>query len=200
MEISIVRLQKTLVFAGKQAVIEIIPNWHPIFVHFTVALFTTSVGFYGLTYITSRLGIASKSLINEFEIVARWCLWAGALITIITVIAGLYAYYTVGHDEASHVAMHVHRNWALPTAAAILLSAGWSAWRYFHQQTVMLSFLLLLIIVEGALLSTAWHGGELVYRYGVGVMSLPQSEEVAHQHHHYDEIIKDNTPHVPNTP
>lgn len=179
--------------------IEIIPNWHPIFVHFTVALFTTSVGFYGLVYITSRLNIASKSLIAEFAIVGRWSLWAGALITLFTVAAGLYAYYTVGHDETSHAAMQEHRNWALPTATAILLITAWSVWRYFHQQTVTLSFFIILLIIEGALLSTAWHGGELVYRYGVGVMSLPQAEEVGHQHHHHDEGTKDNSSHPPHS-
>ena len=135
--------------------IEIILNWHPIFVHFTIALFTTSVGFYGLAYITSCLNIASQSLIKEFEIVARWCLWAGALSAIIAVAAGLYAYYTVRHDAAAHGAMLAHRNWALPTAAAIVVVAGWSAWRYFHQQTVTLLFFLLLLIVEAALMSTA---------------------------------------------
>lgn len=178
--------------------IEIIPNWHPIFVHFTVALITTSVGFYGLAYITSLFKKAIWPLANEFEVVARWCLWVGALITIFTVMAGLYAYYTVGHDEISHEAMHEHRNWALPTATAIVLVAGWSIWRSFHQKTVTLIFFLVLIIVEGSLISTAWHGSELVYRYGLGVMSLPKSGGYGH-HHHHDEVIKDNTPHAPNT-
>lgn len=72
--------------------IEIIPNWHPIFVHFTVALFTTSVGFYSLAYLTAHLNIFSTAFTNEFEIVARWCLWIGALITIITVLAGLLCF------------------------------------------------------------------------------------------------------------
>lgn len=175
--------------------IEIIPNWHPIFVHFTIALFSTSVGFYGLAYLTPLLTKAPWTFTKEFEIVARWCLWIGAVITIITVAAGLYAYYTVKHDDTAHRAMLEHRNWALPTAATILLIAIWSAWRYFHQQQVTLSFFLTLLIIEGALLSTAWHGGEVVYRYGVGVMSLPKSEEVGHAHHHHGEDNPPFTPH-----
>ncbi len=173
----------TLIMQGKRAVIDIIPNWHPIFVHFTLALFTMSVGFYGLTYITSRLNIVSNSLSNEFEIVARWCLWVGALITIITVLAGLYAYYTIKHDEVSHVAMREHRNWALSTAAMILLVAEWSLWRYMKQRKEpTLTFLIVLVFIQLSLLSTAWHGSELVYRYGLGVMSLPISEEPGHHH------------------
>jgi uncharacterized membrane protein len=170
---------------GNQTVIQIIPNWHPIFVHFTLALFTTSVGFYGLAYITSRLNAASKSLVNEFEIVARWCLWVGALLTIITVLAGWYAFDTVTHDEISHVAMHTHRNWALPTAGMILLVAGWSWWRYAKQKKEpTLFFLILLLAIQLSLLSTAWHGSELVYRYGLGVMSLPAPKEPDHHHSH----------------
>jgi len=168
---------------GKQAVIEIIPNWHPIVVHFTFALFTTSVGFYGLTYISSRLKIVSKPLNTEFEIVARWCLWMGAFATIITVLAGLYAFYTVQHDAVSHLAMKLHRNWALLTAAPILAAAGWSLLKYFHQKPINLTFIVILLVIEGALLSTAWHGSELVYRYGLGVMSLPKPEGTGHHHH-----------------
>lgn len=155
--------------------------------HFTLALFTTSVGFYGLTYITSRLNIISKSLPDEFEIVARWCLWVGALITIITVLLGLNAFNTVHHDANSHLAMHEHRNWAFPTATAILVVAGWSLWRYYHNQEVTITFVIILLIVQAALLSTAWHGSELVYRYGLGVMALPAPEESGHHHHHDSE-------------
>ena len=166
---------------GKQAVIEIIPNWHPIFVHFTFALFTTSFGFYGLTYIISRLNITFKSLVNEFEIVARWCLWAGALLTIITVFVGLYAFNTVTHDEISHGAMREHRNWALPTAAMILLAAAWSWWQYMKQKKEpTLMFLIVLVLVQLSLLSTAWHGSELVYRYGLGGVSLPSPAQPTH--------------------
>lgn len=31
-------------------------------------------------------------------------------------------------------------------------------------------------------MTTGWYGAELVFRYGTGVMSLPQSEVVGHQH------------------
>lgn len=74
--------------------IEIIPNWHPIFVHFTISLFSVAVGFYVLAYLAPYLPTKLKSLKLEFEIVARWCLWIGALATIITLLTGLYAFNT----------------------------------------------------------------------------------------------------------
>lgn len=162
--------------------IEIIPNWHPLFVHFTVALFSTAVGFYWLSFIMGRISYFKPTLSQEFETVGRWCLWSVAIITMGTIAAGFYAYYTVGHDETSHIAMTDHRNWAVPTATAIVLTALWSLCRYYRQKKLTVLFLLVLLMVQGMLLSTAWRGAELVYRYGLGVMSLPQAEEVGHSH------------------
>ena len=34
--------------------------------------------------------------------------------------------------------------------------------------------------------ATGWHGGELVYRYGLGVLSLPAAEGEGHDHVHAD--------------
>ena len=38
--------------------------------------------------------------------------------------------------------------------------------------------------VWGMVASTAWHGGELVYRHGLGVLSLPATEhgQLGHEH------------------
>ena len=52
--------------------IEIIPGWHPIFVHFTITLFIPSVGLYGLANITSPLKlntILSKHL-NKLRVLS----------------------------------------------------------------------------------------------------------------------------------
>lgn len=162
--------------------IEIIPNWHPIFVHFTVALFTTSVAFFIFTYLFQTLKIFSKIAL-EFEIAGRWCLWTVGIIVIGTVLAVLQAYNTVRHDEISHLAMTDHRNWALPTAGAMVLVALWSLWRYFKQKNISLLFIVVLLIIQGLLLSTAWRGAELVFRYGLGVIALPQHEGIEHHHH-----------------
>jgi len=163
--------------------IEIIPNWHPLFVHFTVALFSTAVGFYGLAYFASKL---SLPIAKELEIASRWCLWAAGFSTIFTVIAGLNAYNTVQHDAPSHAAMTDHRNWALPTAGFILLLTVWSCRRFQRQKPLSGMFLIALLLGQGLLLSTAWRGAELVFRYGIGVMSLPKAESA--EHHHASDI------------
>ena len=159
--------------------IEIIPNWHPVFVHFTVALLIIAT----ITHLLSRF-LPDGELTNQLTIVARWNLRLGAGFTLLTVATGWYAYTTVGHDAPSHIAMTGHRNWAMATFALFLGIAGWEYYLSRGGKDKGWLFTGLLVIAAGLLLNTAWHGGELVYRYGLGVMSLPKPEGPGHPHEH----------------
>lgn len=158
---------------------EIIPNWHPIFVHFTVALLSLAVGFHIICHFLSE-----EKLKQQFNILARWDLWLGTGFGIITAIAGWFAYNSVAHDAPSHVAMTDHRNWALVTVGLFIILAGWSLWSERQRRLPSKLFLAGLVIAGVLLASTAWHGAEGVYRYGLGVMSLPQAEGEDHAHNH----------------
>lgn len=173
------------------------PNLHPILVHFTIALFSTSFILFLFFYLVKFQNNAFIKISTELEITARWCLWMAALITIFTALAGLYAFNTVRHDTASHIAMTNHRNWAIPTASGIILMSLWSLWDYYKNREPKTLFIIGILITQGLLLSTAWRGGELVYRYGLGVMSLPQSEVAGHHHNQEkaEESNKENIPH-----
>ncbi|MFZ5524269.1 MAG: DUF2231 domain-containing protein [Pseudomonadota bacterium] len=162
--------------------IEIIPNWHPVFVHFTVALLIVAAALHLLSRLLSRSDVA-----NQLTIVVRWNFWIGLGFTLFTVVAGWYAYNTVAHDAPSHLAMSEHRNWAMATFMLLLGIAGWEY--YLSRQGKGRNWLFtgLLVIAAGLLLSTAWHGAELVYRYGLGVMSLPKPEAPGHTHEHGDD-------------
>ncbi len=162
--------------------IEIIPNWHPIFVHFTVALLSTSLGLFILATVLGKKGIDEPLII-----VARWNLWIGALISIITVAAGWYAYNTVAHDTPSHLAMTEHRNLAMITFALMIPLAIWSFITFRKQQQPAITFVAAFLVVGGLLGATAWHGGEVVYRYGLGVMSLPKTDSHDHGAHSHGE-------------
>lgn len=157
---------------------EIIPNWHPIFVHFTVALLSLAAGLFVVT------PFLRPPLQEQWRTVARWSLWFGAGFAVITGLTGLYAYNTVNHDTPSHAAMTEHRNWALATITLFLVMAVWSALRVRRRQALGAIFSVAMVVAAGVLAATAWRGGELVYRYGLGVMSLPKAEGEGHHHEH----------------
>lgn len=155
--------------------IEIIPNWHPVFVHFTVALLSVAVVLHLLAL--ARWPLAPL-LRMEAQVVARWSLWLGAGLSLVTALTGWLAYNSVEHDDLSHIAMTDHRNWALVTLALFVVLAVWSLWHWLTRRAPnrglsAVTFATLLAVGGVLLASTAWRGGELVYRYGLGVMSLP---------------------------
>lgn len=168
--------------------IEILPNWHPIFVHFAVALWTLAVALHFMVF-----ALPGGKTRQEIGVVARWLLWLGAVFGVITALAGWQAFNSVVHDETSHAVMEEHRNLALLTLVLFVVAAGWSLWRRRAGRTPGKMFLLLLLVAGGFLSSAAWHGGELVYRYGLGVMSLPQPEvEGGHEHHSHSHMAPSN--------
>ena len=161
--------------------INILPNWHPIFVHFTVALLIVAAAMHVLSHFVSDTGLR-----NQLTITARWNLWIGIAFTLLTVAAGWYAFNTVTHDAPSHLAMIEHRNWAMVTFAVLLAIAAWEYYLHRHSKSKGWLFTGLLVLAASLLLTTAWHGGELVYRYGLGVMSMPKVEGAGHDHDHGD--------------
>lgn len=161
---------------------EIIPNWHPIFVHFTVALLSLAAG---LTLVNCFI---KPPLQAQWQIVARWALWFGAGFAIVTGLTGLDAYNTVAHDTPSHAAMTLHRNWAVATIALFLILAAWSIFASRKGKQLGVLFVVCMVVAGGVLATTAWRGGEVVYRYGLGVMSLPKSEGEGHNHSHGEAV------------
>jgi len=172
--------------------VEILPNWHPVFVHFTVGVLFLSVGLYSAGAILRKEGLRGQLLIA-----ARLNLWIGTLITIGTVLAGFYAFNTVPHRfEAQHLAMLDHRKWALGTASLFVFLSLWSfvaALRGKDQPGgwAHALFLVLLLLAGCGLAATGYKGGELVFRHGLGVMPQPMPQEESHHgqeghgnHHH----------------
>ncbi len=108
--------------------------------------------------------------------VGHWALWIAALSAIVAAFFGWQAFNSVEHDEAGHVAMLAHRAWALPSVAALLLLTAWDVWRQSAERINPWWFVVLLAGVAAALGATAWHGAELVYRHGLGVIQPARIE------------------------
>lgn len=153
------------------------PNIHPILVHFSFALGVSAA----FAYLVAAFAVAArwrKTLIPA----ADWMLAFAAVAIIATVAAGFQAYYTVAHDGPSHAAMTTHRNWAVPSALFLLALAGWRYMSLRKPPTGV--FVGLMAIAAVCLTTTAWWGGTIVYKYGLGVQSLPEVTGDGHDHDH----------------
>jgi len=162
--------------------LEVIPNWHPIFVHFTVA-FISSLGL--LQLVIWLKGDGKKQ--TELLFMQKVLMIISTLSVVATVFTGWLAFNSVAHDTPSHMAMTDHRNWAVTTAAVFLSGAI----LYFVRLSLRGSLVGVLMIASASLVAiTGFKGGEVVYRYGLGVMSLPQVSEASknggegHDHEH----------------
>lgn len=157
---------------------EIIPNLHPLLVHFPIALISLSALFH-----VAAIAVPNKACAAHCTTLAHTTLWLGALAALIAAFFGWQAFNSVNHDEAGHAAMLTHRAWALATLALSVLLAGWDIWRNKVDAPPAWWFAIAVIGAWGMVATTAWHGGELVFRHGLGVMALPEAE-IGHGHGH----------------
>jgi len=153
------------------------PNIHPVLVHFAYALSLSALAVYILGRVLPR-GPRRDST----QPAGDWMLALGAVAIIATIAAGFYAYYTVAHDTPSHEAMTTHRNWAVPSGTAIILLAIWRFIKRVDRPGGL--FLGLLTAAALSLSVTAWWGGNIVYKYGLGVQNLPAVTGDGHDHDH----------------
>ncbi len=155
--------------------LEIVPNWHPLAVHFPVALVITSTLFF-------LAGLVFKyNISKELFTASKWCIWGAGVAAIIAAAFGWLAYNSVAHDEPSHAAMTLHKDWAIPTAIFISILALYAygirdVWGRKKKGLVAV-----LLILASLLTSiTGFLGGEAVYRYGIGVMRIPNADSHSH--------------------
>ncbi len=147
-------------------------NIHPLIVHFPIALLTSFLlmEIMALLFSSDKLHVASS-----------WMLYIGTLGAAATVVAGFMAASTVPHGSAAHAIIASHKSLGLTVLG---LSVVLTLWRMAYKQRLsgMASVLniILAVIMVGLLTKGADLGGQMVYKYGVGVSSIEPPKE--HQH------------------
>jgi len=144
-----------------------VPAWHPLIVHFPLALTVAACA----AFVAARLLRAARSA-SALSLVGTWNLLAGTIGALFALGSGLVALggQTLGPD--AHAAVVRHAKWAMLSACALLVLAVWRGAGTEFDSRPSLLFLAVLLLATAALIVTGYLGGENVYRYAVGVAAV----------------------------
>lgn len=152
------------------------PNVHPIFVHFPIALLPLAFLFY-----LCGMFFKKENLLES----GRWSLCLAALGTAAAVFTGLEGANTVMHDEEVHRIMMVHQNLGIFILIASVLLAGASFFFKKMNLPLKLVFLGLIGLINVLLLQQNDFGGRMVYQYGVGTKTIGnKAQPIVPPNHH----------------
>ncbi|MGY6276928.1 DUF2231 domain-containing protein [Methylomonas sp. MgM2] len=187
-------VESLLVLSPAQMFAEIMPgisamaNWHPLFVHYPIALLS-------LFFLIDLLGsMAGRS---EWRRAAGWFLYFGVLFTGATVALGLAAAASIPHGGDVHEIMERHEQLGI---SLLLLALVLAVWRWAAGGRINgaanILYLILSAILFGLLLLTADLGGLMVYKYGVAVEPVTElNKEAAARHQHGGDSMIDEHDH-----
>ena len=137
-------------------------NFHPLIVHFPIALLVTSA-------VVALWAQASRR--PGAHLVARVLLWLGTLAAAAAVISGFLGSQTVAHVRGAHAVIEEHERYAYILLGLSALLSAWTlvSWRRMHsppKPAALWSLAQVALLVM--LVLTAKEGGELVHELGVG--------------------------------
>lgn len=149
-----------------------LPNLHPAMVHLPIALLLAAL-------VLEIAGlVARKPWLNQ---AAGAVLVLAVLGGVVAVATGLAAEDIVG--EAAHETMERHELSALITLGVAVLLLVWRAlagWR-LPSGAGRIVYLVVLVVAVGLVGYTGHLGGKLVFRYGVGVEQLQETQSHSHE-------------------
>ncbi len=139
-------------------------NIHPYTVHFTIALFLSSVLF-------DILGFWRKN--TRLHVAAYFNLLLAGMATLFSVITGLWEKSRVPIPREARELLDIHQTLAILIAVCIL---GLLFWRIGSREKLPMNkeplYLISAVVGVIFLLIGAYFGGKLVYSHGVGVKTV----------------------------
>jgi uncharacterized membrane protein len=144
--------------------VNLVPGWHPIIVHFPIALTLSA----GAALLASKF-VRAEALAESLATVGTWNLCAGAAAALLALATGLGGVLDLQVDAASRAAISTHVKWAIFTSMALLLVAVWRGAGSAPKTRPSWLFVIVLSATCAALATTGYFGGENVFRHGVGV-------------------------------
>jgi uncharacterized membrane protein len=148
------------------ASMQIIPGWHPIVVHFAVALSVTAA----FALLVSRF-VPALRMSQLAAVLGTFNLCLGAVFSLLAIVTGLAAVWDLHLAAAPRAAVSTHVKWAFFTTLALMLIAVWRGFGCAAEDRPSNVFVAALIGTMSAVSITAYFGGENVYRYGIGVLT-----------------------------
>ena len=142
------------------------PEWHPMVVHFPLALVVT-----GAIFLLAARLLPQPRQSATLATVGTWNLCLGAIAALVALGTGLAAMLGLNVDVAARQAISLHVKWAIFTTLVLVLLAVWRGAGTAQESRPSWIFVAVLSAATAALIFTGYRGGENVYRYGVGVHS-----------------------------
>ena len=101
---------------------------------------------------------------------ATWLLYLSALSAIVSVVTGLLASNSLGHDSPGHDFVHAHRDVMYWMTGLLLATTATVVFLKNFREGAGRRFLLVaLFVISGLLVYGADKGGRLVFEFGMGV-------------------------------
>jgi uncharacterized membrane protein len=142
----------------------LLPGWHPLAVHFPLALVFVAVPLFLAARLSRNEAIASTT-----ATVATWNLCIGAAAALFALGTGLAGVLDLDVGAAARQSISLHARWAMFTALALVLLAVWRGAGVAQRSRPSWLFIIVLIGAATALTVTGYLGGQNVYDFGVGV-------------------------------
>jgi uncharacterized membrane protein len=138
--------------------------WHPMLVHFPMALVVTAA----LFLVAARL-LRQERHAATLATVGTWNLCFGAVAALFALATGLAAVLDLHVGLAARQAISVHVKWAIFTTLALVLLAVWRGAGAAQESRPSWIFVVVLLAATAGLVMTGYRGGQNVYHYGIGV-------------------------------